>query len=162
MFSGAGLSVTRTPPSSPCSKKCMQYPPPLPCPPAQPSLIPLSVSPECKIPASPVPLPVEANDLHLSILPVSLTVQDAAVPSSNSSALLPPPPPPPPLPPQLRMSPCHGPPPPPPPLPGIFTTPLSGLATLRKPSASRKKAITPGILWHFLACYAYMSTKICN
>lgn len=150
MFSGAGLSVTRTPPSSPGLKKCMHYPPPLPCPPAQPSLIPLSLSPECKIPVAPVPPPVNASDLHLSSHPVSLTVQDAAVPSSNSLAFLPPPPPPPPLPPQPGMPPGHGPPPPPPPPPGILTTPLSGLTAPRKPSASRKKAITPGILCHLL------------
>ena len=111
MFSGAGLSATCTPPSSPCLKKCMQYPPPLPPPPSQPSLIPLSVSPECKIPAAPVPPPV---------LPVSLTVQDAA--SSNSSAV--PPPPPPPLPPpQPGIPPCHGPPPPPPPPGGVPGSP---------------------------------------
>ena len=174
MFSGAGLSATCTPPSSPCLKKCMQYPPPLPPPPSQPSLNPLSITPDCKIPAAPVPPLVKANVLH------SLTVQDAAVPSSNCSVVLPPPPPPPPLPPQPGMPACrgpppppppppqpgmppsHGPPPPPPPLPGILTTPLSGLAARRKPSALRKKAITPGILCHFfslLTCYAYMSTK---
>lgn len=126
MYPGAGLPVTRTPPSSPCITNLMQYPPPLPCP---PQLSPLSLL----APESQIPVPPKPSDKNNGPTPTSLAVEDALkMPPTPSTPLtmlscpsVPPAPPPPPLPLQ-GMSTCTSLPPPPPippPLPGIFTCP---------------------------------------
>lgn len=138
MYPGAGLPVTRTPPSSPCLTRCMHYPPPLPCP---PQLSTLSLAPENQI--FPVPgKPCDPNHSGHAVESVPKPPSPTPVLSLSGTSAFPnvpaPPPPPPPPPPFLGMLPCLSvppsspgiptcpgvpPPPVPPPLPGILVSP---------------------------------------
>lgn len=145
MYPGAGLPVTRTPPSSPSLPSCMHYPPPLPCPPSHPSLNPLP-TPDGQTCA----VHLQPSDQSGSLSPPAPPVQGVSHPPPLPPPLPPPPPPPPacpglPPPPPPPPPAFPGlPPPPPPPLSELLTPSSSKLAAARKLSTSRKKAITPG------------------
>lgn len=87
MHSGAGLPATRTPPSSPRISKFLYHPPPLPCPPKEPSLAPLSpFSDECKTDSPSLSPPLtQTNDSNLNFSPLTYTLSGDSVSPSDYS-----------------------------------------------------------------------------
>ena len=155
MYSGAGLPAARTPPSSPRASKFMYHPPPLPCPPKEPSLAPLSsFSNECKtdFPSVFPPPSTQTNDLNPNFSPLTYTVPGVSVSPSDYSCTpfspFPLSPPPPPAPPGKSFCPGGFPSPPPPPPPPPLPPPkpslaLQGVSTSACPPPIAPAAVPP-------------------